>query len=427
VFIDGCERTGYGRDLGTQLFGVIRKFADYAFNKSHTFGYGLISYQTAYLKAHHPVEYLACLLTSVKGNYDKMPVFLADARSFGITVMTPDVNVSESDFTAVTSDGKRIILFGLSAVRNVGEGLVQLILDERKANGPFGSFHEFCDRVPDQALNKRAVESLIKAGAFDNLGHQRKGLLLVHEAIIDNAIVSKRERERGIMSLFGEVDDSAGSGWSDRIDIPEETFGKSDKLRHEKEMLGLYVSDHPLAGYESALRRRVESTIADLESRGEGMVSIGGVVTNLSRRFTRKGDQMATFVLEDMEASTEVTVFARTLAQYGHMLADDVIVTVFGRLNKSDERSSFTAQRIELVEDLEQRIPEVLVTLPQGFTQDSLGTLQEIIREYPGTSPVKISLSTGMVFDTGDRHLVDADKVIGPLRVNFGANSVRII
>ena len=426
VFIEGCERTGYGRELGVQLFGVIRKFADYAFNKSHTFGYGLISYQTAYLKAHHPVEYLACLLTSVKGNYDKMPVFLADARSFGITVMTPDVNGSESDFTAVTSDGKRLILFGLSAVRNVGEGLVRLILEERRANGPFGSFHEFCDRVPDQALNKRAVESLIKAGAFDSLGHPRKGLLLVHEAIIDNAIVSKRERERGIMSLFGE-DDGAGSGWSDRVEIPDETFGKSDKLRHEKEMLGLYVSDHPLAGYEAALRRRVESTIADLETRGEGMVTIGGVVTNLSRRFTRKGDQMATFVLEDMEASTEITVFARTLAQYGHMLADDAIVTVFGRLNKSDERSSFAAQRIELVDDLEHRIPEVLVTLPQGFTQDSLGTLQDIIREYPGTSPVKISLSTGMVFDTGDKHLVDADKVIGPLRVNFGANSVRII
>ena len=132
-------------------------------------------------------------------------------------------------------------------------------------------------------------------------------------------------------------------------------------------------------------------------------------------------------VLEDMEASTEITVFARTLTQYGHLLADDVIVTVFGRLNKSDERSSFAAQRIELVDDLEHRIPEVLVTLPQGFTQDSLGTLQDIIREYPGTSPVKISLSTGMVFDTGDKHLVDADKVIGPLRVNFGANSVRII
>ncbi|MFM8554475.1 MAG: DNA polymerase III subunit alpha [Acidimicrobiales bacterium] len=427
VFIEGCERTGYGRALGEQLFGVIRNFADYAFNKSHTFGYGLISYQTAYLKTHHPVEYLACLLTSVKGNYDKMPVFLADARSFGITVLTPDINRSQSDFTAVTDDGQRTILFGLSAVRNVGEGLVSLILEERDANGPFVSFHDFCDRVPDQALNKRAVESLIKAGAFDVLGHPRKGLLLVHEAIIDAAISAKRERDRGVMSLFGEIDDGGDGGWSDRIDVPAETFGKTDQLRHEKEMLGLYVSDHPLAGFESALRRRVESSIADLESRGEGMVTIGGVVTNLSRRFTRKGDQMATLVLEDLEAAIEITVFARTLTQFGHLLADDVIVTVTGRLNKSDERTSFTAQRIELIQDLDQRVPEVLVTLPQGFSQDNLTTLRGIIAEYPGMSPVKISLSTGIVFDAGERHMVDVDKVIGPLRVNFGANAVKII
>ncbi|MGA1363179.1 MAG: DNA polymerase III subunit alpha, partial [Ilumatobacteraceae bacterium] len=427
VFIEGCERTGYGRALGEQLFGVIRNFADYAFNKSHTFGYGLISYQTAFLKAHYPVEYLACLLTSVKGNYDKMPVFLADARSLGITVLTPDINRSQSDFAAVADDGQRTILFGLSAVRNVGEGLVSLILEERDANGPFASFHDFCDRVPDQALNKRAVESLIKSGAFDVLGHPRKGLLLVHESIIDAAISAKRERDRGVMSLFGEMGEGDDGTWSDRIEIPAESFGKTDQLRHEKEMLGLYVSDHPLAGFESSLRRRVESSIADLEGRGEGMVTIGGVVTNLSRRFTRKGDQMATLVLEDLEAAIEITVFARTLAQYGHLLADDVIVTVAGRLNKSDERTSFTAQRIELIEDLDQRVPEVLVTLPQGFSQDNLTTLRGIIADFPGMSPVKISLSTGIVFDAGERHMVDVDKVIGPLRVNFGANAVKII
>ena len=427
VFIDGCERTGYGRALGEQLFSVIRKFADYAFNKSHTFGYGLISYQTAYLKAHYPVEYIACLLTSVKGNYDKMPVHLSDARALGITVVNPDINRSESDFLALTDNGARTIVFGLSAVRNVGEGLVDLILQERNANGPFESFHDFAARVPDQALNKRAVESLVKAGAFDSVGHPRRGLLMVHESIIDAAIVTRREHERGVMSLFGEIEADESSGWSSDIAIPAEVFSKTDQLRHEKEMLGLYVSDHPLKGYESALRRRVDTAIADLEDRGEGMVTIGGVVTKLSRRFTKKGDQMATFVLEDLDAGIEVTVFARTLTQYGHLLSDDVIVTVEGRLNKNDERTSFTAQRIVLVEDLDQKIPEVVVTLPSGLTPENLAVLKEIITEYPGQSPLMIALTSGRVFDTGAGFLVDVDKVIGPLRVHFGANAVKIV
>ncbi|MEY4080295.1 MAG: polymerase alpha subunit [Actinomycetota bacterium] len=427
VFIEGCEATGYGRTLGEQLFTVIKKFADYAFNKSHTFGYGLISYQTAYLKAHYPVEYIACLLTSVKGNYEKAAVHLADARSMGITVVNPDINRSESDFTAFTDGGQKTIVFGLSAVRNVGEGLVDLIITERRENGPFVSFHDFAERVPDQALNKRAVESLIKAGAFDALGHPRRGLLMVHESIIDAAIVSKRERERGVMSLFGELDDTGDSAWSDRIAVPEDQFDKPDQLRHEKEMLGLYISDHPLMGVEQALRRRVDTAIADLADREEGMVTIGGIVTNLSRRFTKKGDQMATFVLEDLDSGIEVTVFARTLTQYGHLLNDDVIVTVTGRLNKSDERSSFTAQKIMQIDDLHKKTPEIIVTLPTGFTEANLATLKEIATEYPGVSPLKITISSGRVFDTGAGFMVDVDKVIGPLRVNFGANAVKIV
>ena len=425
-FIEGCERTGYGRALGEQLFAVIRKFADYAFNKSHTFGYGLISYQTAYLKAHYPVEYIACLLTSVKGNYEKAAVHLADARALGITVVNPDINRSESDFTAFTDDGQRTIVFGLSAVRNVGEGLVDLILAERVAHGPFSSFHDFASRVPDQALNKRAIESLIKAGAFDSLGHPRRGLLMVHEAIIDSAIVAKREQERGVMSLFGELQADEANGWSDEIAVPTESFEKKDQLRHEKEMLGLYISDHPLMGVESALRRRVESSIADLEGRDDGPVTIGGIVTKLAHRFTKKGDRMATFVLEDLDSSLEITVFAKTLTQYGHLLDDDVIVIVDGRLNRSDERTNFTAQKIRVVDDLDRRIPEVVVTLPSGLTPENLDTLRGIILEYPGDSPIKISLSSGRVFDTGANHLVDVDKVIGPLRVSFGANAVKI-
>jgi DNA polymerase-3 subunit alpha len=427
-FIDGCEASGYGRELGETLFAVIKKFADYAFNKSHTFGYGLVSYQTAYLKAHFPAEYAACLLTSVKGNYEKAAVFLADARAMGITVKNPDVNTGSTDFAVVNENGERHVVFALSAVRNVGEGLVQLIIDERDANGPFESFHDFARRVPEQALNKRAVESLIKGGAFDSLGHPRRGLLMVHESIVDDAIAKRREEEKGVMSLFGELEESGDSGWSSEIAIPDLQFTKPDQLRHEKDMLGLYISDHPLKGVEIALRRLTTSSIADLEGRDSGMVTIGGVVSSLNRRFTKRGDQMATFMLEDMASSIEVTVFAKTLAEFGHLLENDLVVTVTGRLNvREDAPPSFSANRIVVPENLGQRIPEVLIALPSGFSGEKVEALKAIIREFPGTSPVKVKLAGGKIFDLGPTGLIDFEKAVGPLRLAFGTNSVKIV
>jgi DNA polymerase III subunit alpha len=428
VFVDGCEKTGYGRELGESLFAVIRKFADYAFNKSHTFGYGLISYQTAYLKAHFPVEYSACLLSSVKGNYEKAAVHLADCRAMGITVSTPDINAGRSEFEAISTDTERRIVFALSAVRNVGEGLVALITQERDQNGLFESFHDFARRVPEQALNKRAVESLIKAGAFDSFGHPRRGLLMVYESIIDDAVAKRREEEKGVMSLFGELDEASNSGWSSEIAIPDVQFTKGDQLRHEKDMIGLYISDHPLRGVETALRRLTTSTIRDLETREAGMVTIGGVVSALNRRFTKRGDQMATFVLEDMDASIEVTVFSKVLAEFGHLLANDLVVTVTGRLNKRDDNpASFSAQRIVVPQNLDQRIPEVILSLPAGFTAEKLDALKAIIAEFPGLSSVKIQLPGGKMFDLGGTALVDIEKAVGPLRLAFGSQSVKIV
>ena len=207
-FIEGCEATGYGAEIGKQLFDIIEPFADYAFNKSHAYGYGLVAYQTAYLKAHYPVEYMACLLTSVKASLEKAAVYLAECRAMGIKVLNPDVNLSASDFIALgpaaAPAGTQlppgcpgVIPFGLSAVRNVGEGLVALVVAERDANGPFTDFYDFADRVDASVLNKRAIESLIKAGAFDALGHKRRGLLAVFEQIIDATLARRRERDAG--------------------------------------------------------------------------------------------------------------------------------------------------------------------------------------------------------------------------------------
>src|ERR687898_3084457 len=221
-FVDGCVAQGHSRDFGEEMFDIIEPFADYSFNKSHSVGYGYVAYQTAFLKANYPVEYLAALLTSAKTNKDQTAVYLNECRQVGIPVLVPDANESESDFAV--RDGS--VRFGLSAVRNVGEGLVQHIMAARDEGGPFGDFFDYCERVDPQALNKRTIESLVKAGAFDSLGHPRKGLLHVYEQIVDHTLARRRERDAGIMSLFGG-DDNAGpamDGFDERLTIPDVEF-----------------------------------------------------------------------------------------------------------------------------------------------------------------------------------------------------------
>ena len=445
AFEDGVERTGYGRALGKDLFDIIEKFADYAFNKSHTFGYGLVTYQTAYLKAHYPVEYFSCLLTSVKSNLDKAAVYLSDCRSAGIKVLTPDINRSVMNFAALPPErvpadvglpvgSPGAITFGLSAVRNVGEGLVEQLLDERSENGEYVSFYDFAERAPEPVLNKRTVESLIKAGAFDRLGHPRRGLLASFEQILDTTIDRRRERDRGVMSLFGEWGDEPGGdadgGFDERLPIPDIEFDKSDKLRAEKEMLGLYVSDHPLFGVESALKRRVEHSLADLETMEDGtQVVVGGVITGLARKFTKKGDQMAVFVLEDLESSIEVTVFPRTLLEQGHKLEDDIIVSVKGRLDKRDEsRFGLIAQFVDVLSGLgDGPAPPLRLRLP-SHTLDELKVqrLKRILREHPGDSVVHIDMGSGQVIRLADEFRVDIDRAVGELRMAFGHDTLEL-
>ena len=449
AFEAGVERTGYGQELGQQLFDIIEKFADYAFNKSHTFGYGLVTYQTAYLKAHYPVEYIACLLTSVKSNLDKAAIYLSDCRSMGIKVLTPDVNRSMSDFGALSPaelppgvtlsvGSPGAITFGLSAVRNVGEALVELLIAERVENGPFTSFHDFVERVPEPVLNKRTVESLIKGGAFDTLGHPRRGLLTVFEQIIDTTVKRRREREQGVMSLFGDwgaesgADDGSGGaggdGFDERTEIPDLDFDKTEQLRYEKEMLGLYVSDHPLFGVEAALKRKVEQSVLDLQTMEDGAnVVVGGVITNLARKFTKKGDQMAVFVLEDLDASIEVTVFPRTLAEQGHKLEDDVIVTVKGRLDRRDEsRFGFIGQTVTVLSGLTDGPAAPLrLRLPSAALDElKIARLKRILREHPGDSVVMVDIGQGKVLRLADEFRVDLDRSVGELRMAFGHEAV---
>ena len=447
AFEAGVERTGYGRELGPQLFDIIEKFADYAFNKSHTFGYGLITYQTAYLKAHYPVEYIASLLTSVKNNLDKAATYLSDCRSMGIKVLPPDVNLSMSNFGALAPDelppgvtlsvgSPGAITFGLSAVRNVGEALIELLIAEREENGQFTSFHDFAERVPESVLNKRTIESLIKGGAFDNMGHTRRGLLTVFEHIIDTTVKRRREREKGVMSLFGDwdgnadesSDSGAGDAFSERTEIPELAFDKTEQLRYEKEMLGLYVSDHPLFGVEAALRRKVEQSVLDLQTMDDGAnVVVGGVITNLARKFTKKGDQMAVFLLEDLDASIEVTIFPRTLAEQGHKLEDDLIVAVKGRLDRRDEsRYGLIGQTVTVLSGLSDGPAAPLrLRLPSAALDElKIQRLKRILREHPGDSVVMVDIGQGKVLKLADEFRVDLDRSVGELRMAFGHEAV---
>jgi len=429
-FVEGCDAEGYGREIGSALFDVIEPFADYAFNKSHSYGYGLIAYQTAYLKAHYPVEYLAALLTSVKANLDKAAIYLNECRQVGIEVLVPDVNISVSDFIAFDKpDGTRAIAFGMSAVRNVGEGLVALMLAERDANGKFEDFFDFCDRVDVSVLNKRTIESLIKAGGFDSMGYSRKGLLGYFDRIIDDTVARRRKEAEGQFDLFSMADDDDDGALvaGTRIVIPEEDFDKRQRLTFEKEMLGLYVSDHPLMGAEMSLRRRTESTIAELEGVEDGtMRTVGGLVTSLQKKWTRKGDLMAVFVLEDLQATVEVMVFPKTMQNYGHLLEDDAVVILRARVDTRDDQPKLMAMELERFEPVIDGNPPVHVNLkPAALSDELLSALKALLSEHPGESQVFLRIGEHQVLLLPENFAVSATAgLLAELRELLGPDAV---
>jgi DNA polymerase-3 subunit alpha len=391
----------------------------------------MITYQTAWLKANYPVQYLAALLTSVKTNLDKAAVYLNECRALDIPVLVPDVNASQSDFAPEAGE-RPSIRFGLSAVRNVGEGVAGLLIEEREANGPFADFHDFCERVDPSVLNKRTIESLINGGGFDSLGHPRKGLLMVFEQIVDGALRRRREREAGTMSLFdlggGDGDDSPV--FDDRLAIPDLEFAKSERLRAEKEMLGLYVSDHPLMGAERALRRHVECSITDLADLDDGaMRTVAGVVTGLQRKYTKRGDLMATFVLEDLAAAIEVMVFPKTMLTYGELLAPDAIVTVKGRVDRRDDTPKMMAMEITRPEvHLDSGPPVKLLVKANALTDDRVAKLKAILAAHPGDSPVLVHIAGAekeTILRLGDEFRCDArNGLFAELRIIFGTDCI---
>jgi DNA polymerase-3 subunit alpha len=426
-FEDGCESSGYGRSLGKQLFDIIENFADYAFNKSHSFGYGYICYQTAYLKANYPVQYFAALLTSVKANLEKAAGYLADARTRGITVKQPDINESDVDF--VSDPENRVIHFGLSAIKGVGSAVCDKIVAHRNEHGPYTSFHDFCMTVPTECLNKKGIESFIKAGAFDSLGHTRRGLAIAFEQIIDDAINRRAEADQGVMSLFDSLEESGpDDGFTLEIPIQDVEFGQSTKLKFEKELLGLYISDHPLYGHEAALRHHANIVTSALEDVEHGTIAtIAGVITKVERKVTKKGDPMAVLQIEDLHGGVEVTVFTKTLQQNSHKIVDEAIVAVKVRVNRQAGEDRVTISALEFTPlALQDRVPELRLNLPAvALDPDTVERLKEILSAYPGEAQVFIHLGGTRVLRLGAQYAVDVDRVIPPLRVAFGVGVIR--
>ena len=424
-FVDGTVASGYDEQLGTRLFDIIEPFADYAFNKSHAFGYGLISYQTAFLKSNYRVQFMAAVLTGVKHNLDKAGVYLNDCRQANIVVEVPDINRSEVDFAAKDSR----IPFGLSAVRNVGEGVVSPIVEERSSNGDYKDFYDFCERVPIAVLNKRSLEALIKAGAFESCGHSRQGLLGVAEQIVDQISNRRKEADMGIQTLFGELDANT-DGFDEKIEIPDAEVDQKTMLAWEKEMLGLYVSSHPLYGVEASLRQATDCSIADAPNqpqRDDGkdaFLTLGGVVSNLQRKFTRAGDAMAVFELEDLQSSIEVTVFPRTMSEHGHQLDDDAVLLVGGRIDNRDDEPKFLANRLTYFEP-KSGPSELRLTIPSHQVSDKLVTdLKALLSEHPGDTAVFLHLGKQTVRLPDNFRVNPADGLAGELRVLLGPEAV---
>ncbi|MDC5697880.1 DNA polymerase III subunit alpha [Intrasporangium calvum] len=432
-FSEGMKANGFNEASVAALWGVLVPFSDYAFNKAHTAAYGLVSYWTAYLKANYPAEYMAALLTSVRDDKDKSALYLNECRHMGIKVLPPDVNESVANFAAVGTD----IRFGMAAIRNVGVPVVEAIIKAREEKGAFGSFKDFLSKVPAVVCNKRTIESLIKAGAFDSLGESRRGMVEVHERYVDALVEVKKQEAIGQDSLFGSFgmdDDSAGAGGAGAFDglpaVPTLEWDKATLLSFEREMLGLYVSDHPLFGIEHILQTHADTSIASLtgdDPKPDGTpVTVAGLITSLQLKRTKKGDLWAIATVEDLDGAIECLFFPSAYLTYSTMLAQDTVCAVKGRISARDDSISIFAQELTIPDIKEGPRGPVVLTLPLGqVTAARAERLREILREHPGATEVQVKLTQpgrSVLMTLDDSLRVNATSALfGDLKAQFGA------
>jgi DNA polymerase-3 subunit alpha len=436
-FEAGMKENGFSAAAVKTLWDILVPFADYAFNKAHSAAYGLISYWTAYLKANYPAEYMAALLTSVGDDKDKRPIYLAECRRMGIKVLPPDVNESSADFTAVGTD----IRFGLASVRNVGHNVVDAIARAREEKGAFTGFADFLRKIDVVACNKKVIESLAKAGAFDSLGHSRQGIAAIHANAVDQAMGLKRKEAEGQFDLFGgfgaggEDDGTDPFGSSLDIAIPTADWSKSEKLVFERDMLGLYVSDHPLHGVEHVLTSHADTALAEIIAGGveDGAnVTVAGILTAVGPRTNKQGAPWAIATIEDLEAGLEVLFFPKTWAQVSDKVVRDQIVVVKGRVSRRDDTPSLFASEVSIPELTEGPRGPVLVSMPAArCTPPVVERLREVLGSHPGTTEVQLKLLNGgretvLRLDQGLR-VRPSTALMGDIKALLGPTSVALL
>ncbi|NDE83238.1 MAG: DNA polymerase III subunit alpha, partial [Actinobacteria bacterium] len=390
-FQEGMTKNGFSNYAIEELWKTLIPFSDYAFNRAHSAGYGVVSFWTAYLKANYPTEYMAALLSSVKDDKDKSALYLNECRRMGIKVLPPDVNESDSEYTPRGRD----IRFGLAAIRNVGENVVGSVVRNRESKGRYISFGDFLAKVDALVCNKKTIESLIKAGAFDSLGHTRKGLMAVHLEAIDSISESKRAESIGQFDLFGGGEVS-GSISTVVLDIPRDEWEKALLLNYEREMLGLYVSDHPLLGVEHVLRSVRDIPISQLFDENiahESIFTVAGLITNVQRKVSRQGSNWAIVTVEDLEGAIDVLFFANTYQQHALSLIEDRIVTIRGRVDKREDTPRFTALDMSIPNVNQAPIGPFIIRIEsERCTPPLVDRMKEILRSHPGTREVHLRI-----------------------------------
>ncbi|WP_347307176.1 DNA polymerase III subunit alpha [Corynebacterium sp. SA-MJD20WY100] len=429
-FWAGMQANGYSKDAMDALWGTIEPFASYAFNKSHAAGYGLVSFWTAYLKAYFAPEYMAALLTSVSDKKDKSAIYLSDCRHLGIRVLPPSVNESHTDFQAVGED----IRFGMGAIRNVGAEVVEAIVKAREEKGHFKNFSDYLDKIDLVACTKRVTESLIKAGAFDDMEHPRKGLMLIHEDAVDAVQTTKKAADKGQFDLFaglGAESEETMSAFA--IDIPDEHWDRKHELALEREMLGLYVSGHPLDGFEEALAEQTDTPLpkilADEVHNGQELV-IGGIISAVDRRYSKKdGSPWAIVTVEDHNgAQVDILVFNQVYSLVAPQIVEDNIILAKVNVKIRDDRRSLFCSDIR-VPDLGPGggvgLPLRLTMRTEQCTLDNIARLKNVLLKNKGESDVYLTLvngdeSTMMVL--GEHLRVErSGNLMGDLKATMGA------
>ena len=398
-FFEGMKAHGYSQEAAQAVWDVLVPFSGYAFNKAHSAAYALIAYWTAYLKTHYPVEFMAALLQNERTNKDKTALYLGEARRMGIRILAPDINESVSEYSAVGD----VVRFGLGAIRNVGDKVVADIIKERQGpRGKYVNFMDFVKRVPMEVLNKRTVESLIKGGAFDGIDPNRRALFQIHDEAVDQVMPIKRKQAEGQFDLFADADEDAPQQdalGDAQVTVPDiDEWDKSTKLNFERQMLGLYVSDHPLSGMTSVLAGMRDMSIAQLLNRSKGMdgkaVTLAGLVTAVDRRVSKKGNPWAIVTIEDLESSIQCMFFGKVYDAHSDDLVLDSVIRVKGVVELRDEATNIRVNDMEVpvLESADER--PLTITLPrQALDRGHMERLARILKSHPGYCQVRLAVT----------------------------------